>query len=152
MNMLPSKRYQIDLGEEFEAPTVENLQVVEWMGQLPPDAVKTYRRLGRTKLLWIRSMQMTIVNTERCIPGVFCKQCPVAKLEERLTGFSGPVACSLVAAMLAVEMNFFSVTVAQDDYTCNLCGSPIVKGSHCASVIQFGFNLLRLHPKCLTEE
>ena len=152
MNVLPSKRYQIEPGSNFESPTFEDLQVVEWMGQLPPDAVKTYRRLGRTKLLWIRSMQMDIVNTERCIPGVFCEKCPVAKLENRLTGFSGPVACSLVTAVLAVEMNFYSVTVAQDDYTCNLCGSPIGKGSHCASVIQFGFNPLRLHPKCLTGE
>ena len=152
MSMLPSKRYQFDPGEDFESPTVEDLQVVEWMGQLPLDAVKTYRRLGRTKLLWMRSMQMTIVNTERCVPGVYCGKCPVANLEERLTGFSGPVACSLVTALLAVEMNFFSVTFAQDDYTCNLCGLPIVKGSHCASVIQFGFNPLRLHPKCLTGE
>jgi len=151
MSVQPSKRYQIDPGK-FVSLNVENLQVVEWMGQLPPDAVETYRKLRRDKLLWIRSMQMNVVNTGRCTPGEFCKQCPVAKLEERLTGFSGPVACSLVAAMLAVEMNFFSVTVAQDDYTCNLCGSPIVKGSHYASVIQFGYTPLRLHTKCLSGE
>ena len=152
MSVQPSKRYHPDAGEEFEAPAVEDLQVVEWMGQLPPDAVSAYRKLSRDKLLWVRSMQMNVVNMEQCVPGVFCKQCPVANLEEKLVGFSGPVACSLVAAMLAVERNFFSVTVAQDDYTCNLCGQPIPKGGRCVSVMQFGYNLLRLHPRDLTGE
>ena len=150
--MEPSKRYQFDLKGTFVGPTVGDLQMIEWMGQLPPDAVETYRKLRRDKLLWIRSMQMNVVNAGQCVPGVFCDKCPVAKLEARLTGFSGPVACSLVAAMLAVEMSFYSVTVAQDDCTCNLCGLAIVKGSHCVSVTQFGYNPLRLHPKHLTGE
>ena len=150
--MQPSKRYHLDSGEEFKSPTVEELQVVEWVGQLPPDAVSTYRKMSRDRLLWIRSMQMNVVNMGQCVPGVFCKQCPVANLENRLTGFSGPVACSLVAAMLALERNFFSTTIAQGDCTCNLCGLPIGKGSRCVSVIQFGYYPLRLHPKCVTGE
>ena len=146
------ERYQLDAGVEWEAPTVEELQVVGWMGQLPEGAVEAYRKLRRDKLLWIRSMQMEVVNMEKCVPGVYCERCPVAKLEARLTGFSGPEACSLVAAMLAVEMNFYCVGVAQDSYTCNLCGSAIPEGGRCVSVMQFGYQPLRLHPGHLSYE
>jgi len=147
--MHPSKRYQLDPGVGWEAPTVEELQAVGWMGQVSSEV---YRKLRRDKLLWIRSMQMEVVNMEKCVPGVFCDKCPVAKLEHRLTGFSGPAACSLVAAMLAVEMSFYQVSVAQDSYTCNLCGSAIPKGGRCVSVIQFGYPPLRLHPEHLSYE
>ena len=150
--MQPSKRYHLDVGGSHEAPTVEDLQVVEWVGQLPPDAVSDYRRLSRDKLLWVRSLQMNVVNQEQCVPGVFCVKCPAAAAEAKLAGFSGPVACSLVAAMLAVERGFYGVTVAQDGYTCNLCGRPIPKGGRCVSVMQFGYGFLRLCPSCLTVE
>lgn len=143
--------YMIEPRDEFEEPTIENLNV-EWLEATTPEMIKAFRRLRRDDLLWIYSAQVQMINNGKCVPNVFCEQCPVMKLEDQLAGWGGSLICSLVRAILAVEKNFYRISIAQEAYYCALCGSVIPVGEYHIPVLQFGYETLRICPRCLREE
>jgi len=141
-------RYKLD-NEAIERSKVEKLNV-PWVKELTPEEVAAYRRRRRSGLLELYSMQVYEVNLGRCVPGSeCCSRCLVGKTGEKQTGWSGPVACSLVRALLAVEYGFYKMSVADSELQCSLCEGMIRKGGWYSSVLQFGYEPLKLCLRCL---
>lgn len=148
--------YTLEDREKYQLPAVEHLSV-DWIKMIPPEMIVAYRKLRKTNLLWIYSAQVDVLNKGLCEPGVFCvnesgqPRCQVMQLEDRFTGYGGPLACSLVRAILAVELGFYKRRVAEEDYDCALCGEKIVKGQKYIHVELFGLEPLRICSDCLVE-
>lgn len=141
-------RYKLD-NDAIERPKVENLNV-QWVKELTPEEIAAYRRRRRNGLLQLYSMQVYEVNTGRCVPGSeYCSRCLVGKTGEKQTGWSGPVACNLVRALLAIENGFYKMSIADSELQCSLCGSTIRRGQWHSSVLQFGYEPLKLCLRCL---
>jgi len=142
-------RYKLD-NIEADRPKVENLNVA-WVKELTPEHIAAYRRLRRTGLLELYSMQIYEVNTGRCAPGSeHCSKCLVRKKEVEKTGWGGPVACNLVRALLAIENGFYKMSLADSwELKCSLCGDMINGGHWHSSVLQFGSDPLKLCLRCL---
>jgi hypothetical protein len=141
------------LGYKFdgfkEKPKVENLNV-EWVKTVHPDTIAAYRKLRKSSLLQLYSMQVYEINRNKCVPDSdYCMKCLVRKKEDEMVGWGGPVGCSLVRALLAVEFGFYKMSMAQEDMICSLCGGEIKKGQWHSSVIQFGYDPLKLCLRCL---
>ena len=141
-------RYKLD-NDAIERPKVENLNVY-WVKELTPEHIAVYRRRRRSGLLQLYSMQVYEVNVGRCVPGSeYCSRCLVRKKEEEKTGWGGPIACSLVRALLAIENGFYKMSIADSEDQCSLCGGTIKKGHWYSSVLQFGYEPLKLCLRCL---
>lgn len=140
-------RYKLD--NIIDRPKVEKLNVA-WVKELTPDQIADYRRLRRSGLLHLYSMQVYEVNTGRCVPGSeYCSKCLVRKKGVKKTGWGGPHACNLTRALLAVENGFYKMSHAESSLTCSLCGAPIRRGHWHSSVLQFGYEPLKLCLRCL---
>ena len=140
-------RYKLD-NDAIGLPTVEGLNVA-WVKELTPEHITAYRKLRRSGLLQLYSMQVYEVNLGRCVPGSeYCSRCLVRKEEEKM-GWGGPIACSLVRALLAVEFGFYKMSIADSEDQCSLCGGTIKKGHWYSSVLQFGYEPLKLCLRCL---
>jgi len=141
-------RYKLD-NEDVERPKVEDLNV-QWVKEITPEEIAAYRRRRKSGLLQLYSMQVYEVNLGRCVPGSeHCSRCLVRRTEEKQTGWGGPVACSLVRALLAVEYGFYKMSIADSELQCSLCGSTIRRGQWHSSVLQFGYAPLKLCLRCL---
>ena len=132
-----------------DRPRIEDLNV-EWVKELAPEHIPDYRRLRRSGLLQLYSMQVYEVNVGRCAPGSeHCSKCLVRKKGVEKTGWGGPVACSLVRALLAIENGFYKMSHADSVLQCSLCGDMISGGHWHSSVLQFGYDPLRRCLRCL---
>ena len=141
-------RYKLD-NEAIERLKVENLNV-QWVKELTPEQIAAYRQRRRSGLLQLYSMQVYETNRGKCVPGSeYCSKCLVRKTGEKKIGLGGPVACSLVRALLAVEYGFYKMSVADSELQCSLCGSTIRRGQWHSSVLQFGYEPLKLCLRCL---
>ena len=141
-------KYRLD-NASADRLKVEDLNV-EWVKELTPDQFADYRRLRRNGLLHLYSMQVYEVNVERCVPGSeHCSKCLVRKKGVEKTGWGGPVACSLVRALLAIECGFYKMSHADSVLQCSLCGDMIRRGHWHSSVLQFGYDPLKLCLRCL---
>jgi hypothetical protein len=140
-------KYKLD--NIMESPKVENLDVA-WIRELTPGQIAEYRRLRRSGLLQLYSMQVYEVNIGRCVPGSEgCSRCLVRKKGVEKTGWGGPHACSLTRALLAVEYGFYKMSLADSGLQCSLCGDTIRRGHWHSSVLQFGYDPLKLCLRCL---
>ena len=140
-------KYKLD--NIMDKATVESL-TVSWVKELTPEHIAAYRRLRRSGLLQLFSMQIYEINMGRCAPGSeYCSKCLVGKKGVEKTGWGGPVACSLVRALLAVECGFYNMSQADSVLQCSLCGDMISRGHWHSSVLQFGTGPLRLCLRCL---
>lgn len=133
-----------------EPPKVEGLNV-EWVKAIHPDTIVAFRKLRKTKLLQIYSMQHYAIFTGKCVPDSdYCvRLCQAKKKEEDLVGVGGPIFCSLVRALLAVEFGFYRMSVAQGGDKCDLCGEEIKRGYRYVSAPLFGYKPLSLCMKCV---
>ena len=136
--------------QNVEPPRVESLKV-GWIREILPETIMAYRKLRRTKLLQLYSMQHYAIYIKKCLPGGdYClKSCQARKEEEKLVGMSGPLFCSLVRAILATEMNFYKMHVSEGEWRCNLCGEVIPKGHGFVLVPLFGYGPLSLCLRCI---
>lgn len=140
-------KYKLD--NIMDKPKVENLNVA-WVKELTPEQITDYRKLRKSGLLQLYSMQIYEVNLGRCIPGSeYCSRCLVRQKEVEKTGWGGPRACSLVRALLAVEYGFYKMSMADSGLQCSLCGDTIKRGHWHSSVLQFGYDPLKLCLRCL---
>ncbi len=64
-----------------ESPKVEGLKV-EWVKVLPFDGIRAYRKLRRSGLLELYSMQVYEINLERCDPATNSRQLANASAEQ----------------------------------------------------------------------
>ena len=143
-------KYKLD--NILDKPKVEGLNVA-WVKELTPENIADYRRLRRSGLLQLYSMQVYEVNVGRCVPGSEnCSKCLVRKKGVEKTGWGGPVACNLVRALLAVENGFYKMSLADSELQCSLCGDRINRGHWHSSVLQFGSDSLKLCLKCLAPD
>ena len=138
------------VNEFIEPPTVERLNV-EWVKAIHPDTIVAFRKLRKTKLLQIYSMQYYAIYIRKCVPDSdYCMNlCQAKKKEEELVGVGGPIICSLIRALLAVEFGFYRMFVAEKNIKCDLCGNVINQGSRYISVPLFGYAPLSLCVECI---
>lgn len=140
-------RYKFD--NIIDRTNVNSLNV-GWVKELTAEHTATYRKLRKSGLLQLYSMQIYEVNLGRCVPGSeHCSKCLVRKEGVKKTGWGGPRFCSLTRALLAVEYGFYKMSHADSELQCSLCGGTIKEGDWHSSVLQFGYEPLKLCLRCL---
>ena len=133
-----------------EPPQVEKLKV-EWVKAIHPDTIEAYRKLRKTRLLQLYSMQYYAIFTKKCVPDSdYCVNlCQARKKEEDLVGVGGPIICSLIRALLAIDFGFYRMSIAEKQSKCDLCDCVIDVGYRYVLVPLFGYEPLSMCMKCI---
>lgn len=118
--------------------------------QLTQKQQQAYEELPLKELLLLRNVQNIQIEKRLCAPLTVkansCTNCPVSRKEIELTGWSGPLACSLIRLILATR-GYYKTRYRNLGDACAKCKEFITEDL--AEVQQFGVSSLTFCMKCV---